>query len=813
MANKRNYQKNKQEKKDSEEENKKENEKIKFDIRSDAKRSVAAIFLFALSILFILGFFGYAGILGTWLDKAAGVISGWGKWLLPFVLAYAGAILLRRKRTVFYVAKLAGLVIVFLGLLGFFHIYFEQSAMLNIARSGAGGGYIGLGIAYPLIKLTGTVAGTIILSALLLAGAIVTFNFSIIDFLQRINNLNRKDKSEENNDEEDENKVTEDAEKNMETETEKNKSAEESLVSKEPDKFNLGDKKEKTLEKIGDNIKSIEFPEDSEKEEKKKSADMIEKKYGQEKEGEILISSTSRNWKFPPINLLDKAGRSTKEADTEDNAKIIKSTLKNFGIEVELEEIKTGPTVTRYGFRPAAGVKLDRIISLSNNLSMALAAPSIRIEAPIPGRSLVGIEVPNKSISMVRLGNILGSNLFKERKSRLTLALGKDVSGNYTLGNLEKMPHLMIAGATGAGKSVCINSIILSLLYQNSPEELKLLLIDPKRVELSLYNGIPHLASENVVVENGQVINSLKWAVGEMERRYRLFQETGSRDLVSHNLKAANGKKREYTDPETEEKVEEKIKKIPFIVIIIDELADLMASHGKEVEGTIIRLAQMARAVGIHLIVSTQYPTVDVLTGLIKSNITTRIALQVATQIESRTILGMAGAEKLLGNGDMLFSSSDSAKARRLQGVYVSEEEVKKVVNFIKKRNKKGKAPDENFEKEEDLNNFSEESFQQKVDFSESMEDNYEKKDSLYEKVKEMVINDQKASVSYLQRRFSIGYVRAARIMDMLEENGIVSPGDKSKARRVLIGEKADKSEVSYEDPVEDQERRNKWQA
>ncbi|MCD6149930.1 DNA translocase FtsK 4TM domain-containing protein [bacterium] len=809
MARKRKYKKRKR---DGEEREEREDKaEVRFDIRSDAKRSVAAIFLFATAILFVLGFFEYAGILGQHLDKYSGIIFGWGKWLLPFVLAYAGAILLRRKKTVFYVTKLAGLIIVFLSALGFFHIYFGEAELLNAAKIGSGGGYIGLGISYSLIKFTGTAAGTIILAALLLAGVIVTFNFSIIDFFHKIIDFNKKDREEE--------KEKSD-EGNIETEKEDEKDS----VSDEPDKFAI-DKKEKEdaseEKKIGNNIKKIEFvgnPEEDKKELIGNDSEKLVERKKDEDENEILISSASRDWKLPPLNILGKSSRAVKELNAEDNAKIIQDTFKHFGIEVEPAETKTGPTITQYSFRPAVGVKLDRITSLSNNLALALAAPSIRIEAPIPGKALIGIEVPNKSTATVRLGNILGSNLFKEHKSKLTLALGKDVSGNYILGNLEKMPHLMIAGATGAGKSVCINSIIISLLYQNSPEDLRLLLIDPKRVELSLYNGIPHLASDNVVVENGQVINSLKWAVREMEARYRLFQEIGSRDLASYNQKTDNGKKRKYVDPETGEEKEEDLKKLPFVVIIIDELADLMASHGKEVEGAIIRLAQMARAVGIHLIVSTQRPSVEVLTGLIKANITTRIAFQVATQIDSRTILGMAGAEKLLGNGDMLFLSADSAKAKRLQGVYVSEAEAKKVVKFIKKQNSKRESTDSGFNSVSEENNqgmgkSGDESFQQKVDFDSAPLGESGQEDILYEEAKNEIIKAGKASSSFLQRRFRIGYARAARIIDALEENGTVSPADGSKPRKVLIGKTSNNSDPDYEDPIKDQEQRDKWQA
>ena len=351
---------------------------------------------------------------------------------------------------------------------------------------------------------------------------------------------------------------------------------------------------------------------------------------------------------------------------------------------VQIRNLVPFTSITQYCFKPASGIKLSKITGLNNNLSLALAQHPIRIEAPIPGKSLIGIEVPNRVSTMVRLRDFMESAEFAERKTNLTLALGQDVGGNYIFGDLTEMPHLMIAGATGTGKSVSINTIITTLLYQNSPDDLKMILIDPKRVELTAFNGIPHLLTPTVV-DNGKVANSLKWAIGEMERRYKMLQEASSRDIFSYNEKIKPGQKKYIIDEETREALgEEEVKRLPYIVIIIDELADIMASHSKDVEAAIVRLAQMARAVGIHLIVSTQRPSVEVLTGLIKANITTRIAFQVATQIDSRTILDMGGAEKLLGNGDMLYLSSRSPKPKRIQGVFVSESEVKRVVKSIK---------------------------------------------------------------------------------------------------------------------------------
>jgi S-DNA-T family DNA segregation ATPase FtsK/SpoIIIE len=399
--------------------------------------------------------------------------------------------------------------------------------------------------------------------------------------------------------------------------------------------------------------------------------------------------------------------------------------------------------------------------------------------------------------------DILQSEAFKKRISNIVLMLGKNVSGEAVLGNLEKMPHLMIAGSTGTGKSVCINSILLALLYQNSPSDLKLILVDPKRVELSLYNGIPHLLSD-VIVENAKVLSALKWAIGEMEKRYIMLQETGSRDINSYNQKAQNGHRNKKIDPETGTVEEEEIQKLPFIVIVIDELADLMSSHGKEVEGAIIRLAQMARAVGIHLIVSTQRPSVEVLTGLIKANITTRIAFKVATQIDSRTILDTGGAEKLLGNGDMLFVTGNSEGLKRLQGVFVSESEVKRVVKFIKSQ----KVERAEEEIGEDITKNGEQGHQDKIDFSTADTSSGDDEDGMYEEAKRVVVEAKKASASLLQRRLRVGYARAARLLDILEDRGVIGPGEGAKPREVYVSPDG----TDYADPTTDQVKRDKWQ-
>lgn len=754
--------------------NKEDGDKPEINISSDAKRSIVAIFLFALSILFVLGFLGNAGILGKYLNKITGSLFGWGKWLSPLVLAVAGIILLYRKETLFYVSKLLGLLTAFLSVLGFLHIYFNFSDLLEIAEKGEGGGYSGYAISYLLLKFTGVIAGTVILFALFLSGIVVAFNFSVVSFFQKIISFGGKNKEAE-----------------QEQEQEKGVGKKVEFV-KGPEEEKNAENYVKTMESQKSKIASI-------KDKLRPSSDWEGKK-------ELPDYFSDENWKFPPLNLLELSSDEPKGGDTEKNAEIIQKTLGHFGIEVERGDIRVGPTVTQYSFRPAVGVKLSKITSLSNDLALALAAHPIRIEAPIPGKSLIGIEVPNKKAAVVKLRELLKSDSFRDRKSNLTLALGKDVSGNYTFANLKKMPHLMIAGSTGSGKSVCVNSILISLLYQNSPENLRLILVDPKRVELSLYNGIPHLLS-NVIVENDKVINALKWVIGEMERRYSLLQDTGSRDLASYNSKIKNGQKRKYADPESGEEKEEELERLPYIVIVIDELADLMVAHGREVEGAIIRLAQMARAVGIHLIVSTQRPSVDVLTGLIKANISTRIAFKVATQVDSRTILDGSGAEKLLGNGDMLCVFSNSPGLKRLQGVFISESEVKKVVKFIK--NQKAEIEERETGNQEDITSCS---VPKKIDFSQAPSGDQIQDDRLYEEAKRIVIEFKKASTSLLQRRLRIGYTRAARLIDMLEENGVVGRGDGAKPREILLEKYDNPDELGYKDPLKDQTIRDKWQ-
>lgn len=460
------------------------------------------------------------------------------------------------------------------------------------------------------------------------------------------------------------------------------------------------------------------------------------------------------NWIFPPLELLSTSSTKATSGNITKNIEIIQKSLKDFGVTVSMGDVHIGPTVTQYTLKPAEGVKLNAITARGNDISLALAAHPIRIEAPIPGKAAVGIEIPNKLAALVTLREILESDGYKNINSTLRLPLGRDVAGAPFIVDLKKMPHLLFAGATGSGKSVAINSVIISLLYQNSPADLRIILVDPKRVEFSMYNGIPNLLT-GVVTETDKTINTLRWTVAEMERRYKMFSETHKRNIDEYNANPSEGH-------------------IPYIVVIIDELADLMAQSANEAEAAIVRLAQMARATGIHLIVATQRPSVDVITGLIKANITTRIAFAVASQIDSRTILDQSGAEKLLGNGDMLYLGNDLSKPKRVQGVLVSEKEIKEVTDFLKKQ-----APShyEEFIQEYHPAGMG------GARGGDSVAD-----DTLFDEAKRLVVQSGKASASLLQRRLRVGYARAARLLDILEQEGIIGPPEGAKPRAVLVG-------------------------
>jgi DNA segregation ATPase FtsK/SpoIIIE, S-DNA-T family len=516
-------------------------------------------------------------------------------------------------------------------------------------------------------------------------------------------------------------------------------------------------------------------------------------KHTPQEEGFPILASLNSEYTPPPLGLLGKNKGKPEVGDVKANMNIIKRTLQNFGITVEMDEASIGPTVTRYSMKPAEGVRLSKIIALQSNLELALAAAPLRIEAPIPGKSLVGIEVPNLARTTLGLSPLLGEDGFQGSDKPLLMALGRSITGQAMYADLAKMPHMLVAGATGTGKSVTINDIIVSLLYRCGPERLRFIMIDPKRVELTLYNSIPHLLTP-VITDAKKAILALKWLVKEMERRYSILEAEKVRDISSYHQNVVGPALKQAAENPNKPLPEA----MPYIVLIIDELADIMSTYPRELEASIVRLAQMSRAIGIHLILSTQRPSVKVITGLIKANIPARLALAVASQIDSRTILDTGGAEKLLGAGDMLFLSPDTPAPRRLQATYVSEEEVKRVVSFVAKQ-AEGKLPD-NIDFNAPESRANDPVFAALGDDSDA-----EDEDELYPEAKKTVVEAGKASTSYLQRKLGIGYARAAKLIDMLEEKGVIGPADGSKPRPVIGAGNAD--ELAAE-PTEEEETR-----
>ena len=494
-----------------------------------------------------------------------------------------------------------------------------------------------------------------------------------------------------------------------------------------------------------------------------------EQEQKEEKTKEVLVlehtlTTEEEHYEFPPIEFLSEGeGRVIKggKKALADTATKLQKTLYSFGVSAKVENVSVGPAITRYEIKPAEGVRVSKIANLADDIALNLAAESIRIEAPIPGKQAVGIEIPNKENEIVHLRDIIETEKFIEHKSKLAFALGKDVAGEEVVTDIAKMPHVLIAGSTGSGKSVCINTLITSIIYKAKPNEVKLLMVDPKVVELSVYNGIPHLLIP-VVTDPKRAAGALAWAVQEMVNRYSLFASKGVRDVKGYNAIEKEGG----------------TGKLPQIVIIIDELADLMMVAAKDVEDAICRLAQMARAAGMHLVIATQRPSVDVITGIIKANIPSRIAFAVSSQVDSRTILDMVGAEKLLGKGDMLFYPSGASKPTRVQGAFVSDKEVEKIVDYLKSNGGEATYNEDIIESIEKANSTDKE--------LEQMEDDDDTDPLLMEAI-DTVVETGQASTSFIQRRFKVGYARAGRIIDQMEERGIISGYQGSKPREVLM--------------------------
>ncbi|MDP3051957.1 MAG: DNA translocase FtsK [bacterium] len=685
-------------------------------LKPETKHSILAIIFLGLSLLFTLAAFGRAGTIGNSLYSVLAFIFGSMFFLVPVFFFIVSLISFFSLRANLFLTTIIGGVIFLLSTLG----------LADIIFGGRTGGYLGFWVSWPFLKFFDFWASLILFAVFFIIGILIMFNIPL---------RWRKKEGEPS------------FAKASEGKEEK---AQGDVVSSFRElltdfKNTLGEKGASSPEA------GVEMP-------KVKAADKEEMLLRQPKK--ILLG----HFHSPPLDIFEGDRGKPSSGDIKANANIIRRTLEKFGINVEMGEVTVGPSVTQYTLKPAEGMKLSRITALQNDLSLVLAAHPIRIEAPIPGKSLVGIEIPNSAASLVGLHNLFAQEEFRKSERPLLLALGRNVAGQPVYADLTQMPHLLIAGATGSGKSVAIHALMCSLLFRNPPENLRLLLIDPKRVELTVYNDLPHLMTP-VITEAKKAISALKWLTKEMERRYDVLLEAKVRDIGVYH--------RYLSEMPAVERDNKDI--MPYIAVIIDELADIMATYPREFEASIVRLAQMSRAVGIHLVLSTQRPSVEVLTGLIKANITSRIAFQVATQVDARTILDMAGAEKLLGNGDMLFLAGDTGKPRRVQGAFVSEKEINRLVKYLS-------------EEYEDADVGELEITPGEIENSSILDDeSAEIDDELYENAREIVIQAGKASSSYLQRRLKIGYARAARLLDIMEEKGVVGPGEGAKPREVYI--------------------------
>ncbi len=698
-------------------------------LKTHTKHGIVGVVFFVLALFFLMAWLNIAGVAGDFFYNTLFLpLLGFGYILLPTLFVLLGYSFIKSE------VPNIGWARVFSGSL----FLLAGEGIIDIASGTHAGGLIGEILSTPFVSLFDVYASILFLGAILIISILVMFDAKI-DFtamLQKIKSFFVK-----------ETPVIED----------------DVALQQTTEEEEMNPPKETATEKIKSILSSVKSKPAEEEEE------MPLKNYQQKKSG--LVST----YVPPPLSLLAEDSGKPNTGDIKANANIIKRTLANFGIEVEMDEITVGPTVTRYALKPAEGVKLSRIVGLQNDLALSLAAHPIRIEAPIPGKSLVGIEIPNKSKSIVGLATLLSDNKFKDSPKPLTMALGRSISGKAMFSNLAKMPHVLVAGTTGSGKSVTIHSMITSLLYRNGPDDLKFILIDPKRVELTLYNNIPHLLTP-VITDAKKTILALKWAAKEMDRRYDILEQESVRDIESyHNNIYGKGPKKMKKNSEG---VDEEVvpDRMPYIVIFIDELADIMSAYPRELESAIVRLAQMSRAVGIHLVLSTQRPEVNVITGLIKANVPARVALKVSSQIDSRTILDAGGAEKLLGAGDMLYSSGE-AQPERLQSAFISEGEVKKVVKYL--------ADAYRDEISDEITLTAAAVAGDKSIFESTLDDDGDE-DEMYEEARACVIEAGKASTSYLQRKLKLGYARAARLMDTLEERGVIGPGDGAKPREVL---------------------------
>lgn len=713
---------------------------------SEIEQWIWAVLLILTAILAGLSFFDKAGIAGEIFIKYLRLFIGETAFVLPLIFILAGLVFVKTVRETkgekeVFPPTILAVVLSIIGISGLIGIGFFKFINPEMTIEAKPGGWVGYIASWPFLKYFGFWASIFIFLAPIIIATLIFWHY-----------LKGEQKQEK-------------------------------------EEFSFEEKEEEETAPKQSIIKKIFAP--------KFKTENIFLSSPEEKQETVSLKAENKPiagpklaYNPPPLDILEREKGSPTSGDIKVNSAIIKKTLSNFGIEVAMSEVNIGPTVTQYTLKPAEGIKLSKITGLNNDLSLALASHPIRIEAPVPGRSLVGIEIPNKIRAQVRLRNLIDNPAFQKSSANLLIPLGKDVAGFPIYTDLTKMPHMLVAGSTGTGKTIFLNSLIMSLLYQpnifsksGAPQHLRLIMVDPKRVEFPVYSKLPHLLCP-VIYNATQTINALKWLTGEMERRFDVLAEAHARDIGGYNEKALKGD----------------FEPLPFIVLIIDELADLMMAKGREIEAGIVRLAQMARAVGIHLVVATQRPSVEVITGLIKANITCRVTFQVASQVDSRTVLDCSGAEKLLGAGDLLYISAQVTKPKRVQGAYISEKEVRKVVSYIEENNKGGDETEMNSDLVQQIERI-EDGDNGPASFYNNGNGEKSGDDPMYESAKMVVLESKKASASLLQRRLRLGYVRAARLIDMLEEKGIIGPGEGAKPREVYgdLPEKANPEEEAGE--------------
>ncbi len=747
---------------------------LAFEVKSSVARDISAIIYFLFATVTVLSLQGNFGVVGdAWIGLLKPIL-GWGVYGVPVLLSFVSVMLFFSKSIQFGFARIVGMMTLMVSILSIFHLSVDVTELHSAASAGQYGGYTGFvtNFLFREVLQIGHIGASVMFISMFFIGLMLTFEVSLSQIFSFFSgSLSIKKVVVETAEEEEDSQQDED--EIPEIFIRKNELADE-VLTELAKKVQSGKYDADRDDEERERVKTISIDMNEHKGEEDivlKEVRPEESRVAQEIDPETgeIIEEEEFFWEFPSLDLLAPAAKSSRvdESMLRDNADKIRSKLKQFGIEVQMHEVNVGPTVIQYTLKPHEGVKLSKITNLKNDVALALAAKSVRIEAPIPGKSLVGIEIPNEKRTAVHLREILESKEFAELDSNLRFPIGRDVSGKPVIGDLASMPHLLIAGSTGSGKSVGMNALLMSLIYQNGPDELKLIMIDPKRVELDLYNGIPHLLTP-VITEPEKAAIALRWAVAEMTRRYKLLSGARQRNLADYM--AALG------DDDVAER-------LPKIVVVIDELADLMMTAKSEVEASICRLAQMARAVGIHLVIATQRPSVDVITGLIKANIPSRISFAVSSSIDSRTILDAIGAEDLLGKGDMLYLPGGMAKPLRVQGIYVSTAEIERVTNHAKvtmppqydERVTSRKVADE------PVAGVPESKYATSED---SMDD-----DQMVREAIKLVIESRKASASLLQRRLKVGYARAARLLDVMEERGYIGPSQGAKAREIYVND------------------------